>query len=181
MPSITGVTIPPAFDTAVWAVSTPSVIFFLASSQLGIFDAGVLDMLFPYYLSIGFITRKGFVVSENNNDSVDDQYLFPRVMKGKHQGGQAERNVISYLERSKEVIWLQIMSAQIQRYVKDEASDHELTPGRTPVIGGYHSLMLCVDAQTSQSNAGMGWTPVMVDSPVYSNRGYFGSRVLPNN
>jgi len=46
-------------------------------------------MLFPYYLSIGFITfkmRKSFVVFGNNNDSVDDQYLLPRVMKGNIKG-----------------------------------------------------------------------------------------------
>jgi hypothetical protein len=79
-------------------------------------------MLFPYYLYIGFITlrvREGFVPFENNNDNVDDQSHHQRAMKGKMKEVKLKGTSAYSWERSMEVIWLQIGSARIQRYVKD--------------------------------------------------------------
>jgi hypothetical protein len=94
-------------------------------------------MLFPYYLYIGFITlrvREGFVPFENNNDNVDDQSHHQRAMKGKLKEVKLKGTSGYFWARSKELIWLQIGSARIQS-VRDETSDHELTPDRTPTIG----------------------------------------------
>ena len=68
-------------------------------------------------------------------------------MKGKVKGSKLKGTSAGFRKRSKEVIWLQIGSAQIQRYVQDVTSDHELTPDRTPRIGDNLSSTLHVDAR----------------------------------
>ena len=82
-------------------------------------------------------------------------------MKGKAKGSKLKGTSAYSWERSKEVIWLQIGSARIQRYVQDVTSDLELTPDRTPTIGDNLSSKLRVDARTTQSGAVMGRQPFM--------------------
>lgn len=82
-------------------------------------------------------------------------------MKGEAKGSMLKGTSACFWRRSKEVIWPQIGSARIQRWVEDVTSDHELTPDRTSTIGDNLSSKLRVDARTTQSGAVMGRQPFM--------------------